>query len=49
MKAAIRPASAFGPVPLNKAIPGTEELMMIDTSRDERLSDRLETMGATVW
>lgn len=42
-------ASAFGPVSLNKAIPGTEDLMMIDTLRDERSSDWLEEMGATVW
>lgn len=42
-------ASAFGPISLNKAIPGTEDLMMIDTLRDERSSDWLEEMGATVW
>lgn len=35
MMAAIRPASAFGSVSLNKAIPGTEDLIMIDTPRDE--------------
>lgn len=42
-------ASAFGPVSLNKTIPGAEDLMMIDTLRDERSSDWLEEMGATVW
>jgi transposase len=42
-------ASAFGPVSLNKAVPGTEDLMMIDTLRDEGSSDWLEEMGATVW
>ncbi len=42
-------ASAFGPISLNKAIPGTEDLMMIDMLRDERSSDWLEEMGATVW
>jgi hypothetical protein len=42
-------ASAFGPISLNKAIPGTKDLMMIDTLRDERSSDWLEEMGATVW
>ena len=42
-------ASAFGPISLNKAVPRPEDLMMIDTCRDERSSDWLEEMGATVW
>jgi hypothetical protein len=42
-------APAYDQVSLNKAMPGTEDLMMIDTLRDERSSDWLEEMGATVW
>ncbi len=42
-------ASAYDQVSLNKAMPGTEDLMIIDTLRDERSSDWLEEMGATVW
>jgi hypothetical protein len=42
-------ANRFGPRSLDEALPGTEDLRMIDTLVDESSSSWLEEMGATVW